>query len=205
VINIQRPEDTNQNGLGNTFFNMNQFQDNFSANDMFADIEQQPPVTADAEKPDVVDEEATIDVPEEIAMTDEEMELLNKMIVSDTMTESEMDEVRQILSTKMDAMKKMMDESIPATSSEESSSHQLPAMPTTSSGQLPSELKSSPVYPGGHSGGNLASFPIILQLPEEDCPKYCINIKVEVTRMGRSLAPTCRNTPACVSQRRRRY
>ena len=57
---------------------------------MFADVAR--PAAADAAA--AAAEEATIDVPEDIAITDEEMALLNKMIVSDTMTESEMDEVR---------------------------------------------------------------------------------------------------------------
>ena len=67
--------------------------------------------------------------------------------------------------------------------------------------------------------GGFANFPIVLQLPEGDCPKYCLNIKVnnkchfyfyflffvvkvEVTRLGRNLMKTCRNTPLCSSKRK---
>lgn len=60
--------------------------------DMFPELE---PVPTQVAVPDEVRRpaEKIIDVPDDIAMTDAELALLNKMIVSDTITESEMAQV----------------------------------------------------------------------------------------------------------------
>jgi len=205
------------------------------------------------------DEERLVDVPEDISLTKDEMDLLNKMIVSDTLTETEMEQVKKILEVKMSAMQKII------TREQPSEAKSLPENPPTPNknapvpvrmmpptrkparfhpnstrfapestrfqstptrfgptptrmqteptrmapntirmGQNPVKLQESDFNLPDSKGGDIASFPIILQLPKEDCPKYCINIKVEVTRLGRSLTTNCRNTPLCNNNRRYR-
>ena len=51
---------------------------------------------------------------------------------------------------------------------------------------------------------SLAHIPIYLELPVEECPKFCIQVKVEITRMGRGMGASCRSSTWCRRRRRRR-
>jgi len=212
--------------------------------DLFGQLEPQREEVA------VEDEEQLVDVPEDISLTQDEMDLLNKMIVSDSLSEAEMDQVKQILEVKMTAMQNILEheqdlqepllesksvpENPPVIANESPEVGRMPVRPAARfppvrpsiSARFPAErlptlpnptnrfapnrmistglkkqeetlMVNSDFNLPASKGGDVASFPIVLQLPKDDCPKYCINIKVEVTRLGRSLAATCRNTPLC--------
>ena len=51
---------------------------------------------------------------------------------------------------------------------------------------------------------SLAHIPIYLELPVEECPRFCIQVKVEITRMGRGMGASCRSSTWCRRRRRRR-
>ena len=52
------------------------------------------------------------------------------------------------------------------------------------------------------SSPSLAHIPIYLELPVEECPKFCIQVKVEITRMGRQVGTRCRSSTKCRRRRR---
>merc|ERR1712083_105931 len=47
------------------------------------------------------------------------------------------------------------------------------------------------------SSPSLSHIPIYLELPTEKCPQFCIQVRVQVTRMGRQVDKTCRSSPLC--------
>jgi len=152
----------------------------------------------------------TEDVPEDLSLTPEQTKLLNKMMVSDTLTHHEMDMVREILAEKMKAMQKILD--TPDTDNNNNKDNHNTAslrerLPLTSSIPPAETSLAAPqasLTAKSGQGLPLTSFPLVVQFPDTGCPKYCINIKVEVTRLGRSLSTDCRQTPLCNKRRKKR-
>lgn len=50
---------------------------------------------------------------------------------------------------------------------------------------------------------SVSHIPIYLKLPTAECPKFCIQVKVEITRLGRQLGKKCRSSVLCKKSRRR--
>ena len=50
----------------------------------------------------------------------------------------------------------------------------------------------------------LSHIPIFLELPTEECPKFCIQVNVKITRMGKQVGTRCKSSIICKKSRRRR-
>ena len=51
---------------------------------------------------------------------------------------------------------------------------------------------------------DLSHIPIYLELPNHECPKFCIRVNVEITRMAKQIGTRCRSSAYCNSRRRRK-